>query len=517
MNKFITLLLILSLITNFLKAGDTIPHRQIVSIWNDQSALFESGNTAAMLFLPAFRYNIGQAGYSRESGTFKGSLEPSSDTYYNSTFEGYQSVGKSRFYGQASYRYGRQKGKDYNSNYNPYRVKPYTLVDTLTGGEMEYESFYLKGAWAIPINQHYYLGTSTSYHMILANEDTDPRGQSTINQWIIEPSLIRRKNTSQWGMIFNYQYENEDLDIKAFAKDRIHHFYELNGLGQFHEYFEARSLYRLHKRHTGGIRLQYQDSHHFAEIGHTRFQETIKNGRKGDFASWRQIRHPFNVNGKQNSINYQYRTQLNQTTHHVGASFSSLSITGTERFQKLLSYKEGEHSYNVWETYAKLDKYYRDETNWQLSYKSFRMNSPTERLWKHQSSIALQQYREHLNDGVTRKINHDNLLIKSSYERNWFIGNTSLLVEPTISSRINLNKKQNHLAPTSFTTKIIQPDANWATTNYLNYQLQACLQWPPSNKAYRYFAKVDYSYVQALDTEHNMHRQNISFSLGIVW
>ncbi|TAJ09218.1 hypothetical protein DMA11_20460 [Marinilabiliaceae bacterium JC017] len=426
----------------------------------------QSGNTSTLLQIPKLNIGMGALRYIHQQGTLKRSMDGTSKQLTGLNIYRYHHFKKATVFGQFNYNNNSEASVNYTSINDPYRGTPYFLCDTLTGGQYKRETFYLKGAIALPLSHFLDLGISSTYHMGLSYQNYDPRAKNVISHFSLSPGITYHTMNWKLGAHIHYAYYNEDIDITIVESNKTATFYSLSGLGYFNEFFNASGAYRLYERHNGAVGLQIQHKQHLLEVTGEQFYEQIKDGRGNqNNKNWHQVKTPFLLTGRTFVAKETYQQKSKRGSHILTGQVTYKKQTGTEIFQRLENTNENTPSAN-WVTYAKLDKYHQTQIRASLSHTWYKMRSAFIRQMGFSGKIQYICDNEQVMEAEITEKHYQNLHLYTDAEHSFLLKNGLIVVKAQATYITNLQKKISKLPVTFFSKEIALPDFRYVTANH---------------------------------------------------
>ncbi len=155
--------------------------------------------------------------------------EGSSILSYGLSFEGYQKLGSSVVWGQATYSDEWRDDVQFNNAADYYFLYPYLIADSI-GGERKLETYTLQGGWQQHFNTLTF-GIEAQYRAAINNGTSDPRPLNTVSDFNIKAGASKAMLNHQLGAFAKYGSYNQKLEVNSLAEKRNDYIYLLRGFG----------------------------------------------------------------------------------------------------------------------------------------------------------------------------------------------------------------------------------------------------------------------------------------------
>ncbi|MBS2210405.1 hypothetical protein KEM09_03285 [Carboxylicivirga mesophila] len=150
-------------------------------------------------------------------------------TTYGLHFEGYQTLGSSVLWGQASYSNVYQEDVRFNNVADFGFLYPYIIADSI-GGDRKLETYTLKGGFQKQTT-HLTYGIEAHYRATISNGNTDPRPLNTVSDLTIKAGVSKAIARHQLGAFAQYGSYSQELKVNSMADNRNDYIYLLRGFG----------------------------------------------------------------------------------------------------------------------------------------------------------------------------------------------------------------------------------------------------------------------------------------------
>lgn len=486
---------------------NTFRQMEILSPW------LMSNNAAGMGQMVNLYPVMTDLGFGYQSGDFKNVFQGQSQETYRLGSKSYQKTGNTVLFGEFAYRKSYERNLDFNNLNNPEMNQPYLLADTIGNDTYDREFFKLGGGISSPINTNLDWGMKFKYEVGLAAQNRDPRPENKVLQLSVSPGIIWKLPEVKLGLVLNYSYYNEDIDIKVVKENTDYTLFQLHGLGTS-TYHVAKSFYRLYQQNQfgAGTQLSWNTGKlkNFTTGNISYLDQQINDGRQAGNASWSAVKNDAQLIGMNYELIHISTLKKNQSVNQLQIKLNKTDRLGTEFIQRLE--KVGATDLQQWITYGEEQKYYSKRFNLQAKASRMVLSSSGQiaSLLSFGASSAAFTENYYI---PNLKQNYQNILLNASWLKSFFSGSKTFSVELRMAWQTNLSANQNMMNNSVITQKIIQPDFDYFSAGYWAPGTSVTYEMPLKNRN-KYFIKTDFDWFMS---DENQSRTFLNFSTGIIF
>lgn len=456
-------------------------------------------------------------GFFNENGNFKRVQQGKNIQHYRFETKQYKKVRKTSLYGFFSYDKNFEKGVNYSEVNNPYRGTPYLLIDTMKMDNDTYDREFLKlsGAFSTPLNKKINWGIVTDFKVGLASQNRDPRPRNKVLDLSVSPGILVSLSKFRLGLNLIYGYYNEDIEAIIVRENTQMTFFSLHGLGTY-VYHKANSYARLYKQNNFSVNTQinYQSGRVNSLSGAklTLLKETTDDGRGEGGASWSHIKNCAELKG----INLQlyHTTVINNITtiHRFLANLSIQELLGTEIIQRLEN--DPNHNYmENWVTYGKDEKYGSYFLTANLFYRFIKLKDNFRSDYTFDGGISYF-FSEQGYYIPNQKENYKNIVMSLRFDKSFFLNKSVFSISAAFRYKRNLSGMLDMEDTNFIVRKLIAPDFEYLTSNYIIPGMGLAYEIPLKNMRSKYFIKAQIDFCRANDSRT---RTFFNIKIGIIF
>lgn len=451
--------------------------------------------------------------FDSQSGEFKSVFQGDSQETYHLGSKSYQKINRTVLFGGFAYRKSYEHKLDFSNLNDPSMNQPYLLADTVGSDTYDREFFNLSGAISSPVNDNLDWGLKFDYEVGVAAQNRDPRPENKVLQLNISPGLLWKLPKVKLGINLKYDYYNEDIDVSVVRQNTLYALFQLHGLGTSN-YHVAGSFSRLYKQHKYGSGAQISFNAGNIEnvsIGNLSYlDQQIDDGRLAGNASWATVKNDARLVG----FDYEF---INISTFKKSGKINQLSFKmdmasrlGTEYIQRLE--KTGETDLEQWITYGEEGKYFSKRINLNATYSLINLapNGQMSSLFNLKASSTYFREKYYL-PNLEQK--YQNISFAGSYLKVFLLGKNSVSAEIRLDFQANISENENLLENSLITKRIIQPDFEYLTANFIapgatvSYEI-------PTKKTNKYYIKTGFDWYRS---NNGYSRSCMNLSTGIIF
>jgi hypothetical protein len=474
------------------------------------SPWLNSGNAAGMGQMANYFPGVTDVGFEYQNGDFKNVFQGKNQETYHLGSKNYQKTRKTVLFGEFTYRKGFEHNLDFTNLNTPQNNQPYILTDTIGNDTYNSEFFNLSGAISAPVNDQLDWGFRFDYEVGIAAQDRDPRPENKVLKLNISPGLLWKLPKVNFGMNLNYEYYDEDISVKTIKANTDYSMFRMHGLGTS-TYESASSFNRQYKQQKfgGGTQISFKSGN----------IETISTGKVNYLdqriddagnASWAIVKNDAKLIGLDYELTNITSLKKERKVQQLVLKMNLADRLGTEFIQRLE--KVGETDLEKWVTYGTEDKYYSSRMNFQAKYNQMVLAPKGQIASLFTIGLSSAAFLEkYYLPNLEQK--YQNLLLNTSWLRSFFFSNKTVSVELRMGWQTNLSNSQNVMKNSYLAEKIIQPEFDFATADYLATGTSVAYEIPWKRKN-KYFIKTDLDWAKS---NHDRKRSCLNFSTGIIF
>lgn len=255
----ITLLLTLSIASSQAAAkSDSLRSFNSFKLLKLQNQWLSTGNITGMIYNTVEKISEVTVGSEFLDGDYHLTRDASHQNSYDLSTQSYQIIRNIHFYGNFSYHYGDAKGILWSGVFDPYRGNPYIIGDSVPGANYHAETYSLIGGVSKQFTEALSFGILVDYFVGVGAKQKDPRPESIVMDFSINPSMIFQGLNSKIGIDLGYRNRKEEIDyIQVVTDDPDPFFFTFKGFGfnnSEREYGVSR--FQTAKNYFGGIQYE---------------------------------------------------------------------------------------------------------------------------------------------------------------------------------------------------------------------------------------------------------------------
>lgn len=446
-------------------------------------------NPAALSQMNLSLKGILNVDYSFENGDYKRVQQGDKMNSYKFATSSYSQINDISLYGSFNFEKSLENGLNYSNVNDPFRLTPYQVVDTIGNDIYDREFYSASGGISKPFGNKLILGLASDFTVGLAAQNRDPRPQNKVFNMTVSPGLIWKLDKFKLGANFIYQYYNEEIEINIVRANYQATFFTLHGPGiaTFHE---AASFNRLYMRNSLGFDLQFAyENSKTKSINGLRFlvhEETAGDGRKAADASWSYIKDDSQLNAFQFDLYNTTSLMNNERIHSFGYMLNVNTLLGKEIIQRLE--RIDGIDMDDWVTYGVEEKYGAEDFKLNVYYHYFKLKSGSQKdcglkLYADYHSFIENYYIPN------QEAYYKNLSFGISIDKVFYPHSKSFSLGMNLKYKMNLDGAQNFSDYTFLAEKILMPDFEYLTCNYLAPGLNVAFEIPTRKIFDQYFIK----------------------------
>ncbi len=515
-SKILSVVFILTMGYSLMASSDTLQRTSLQSfeLLCLQNPWLISSNPAALSQMDQSHIGIMNTSYLFENGNFKRVQQGDKlNSYQFSTFS-YSQIKDISLYGGFNYEKSFEKDLNYSNVNDPYRLTPYQLVDTIGGDTYDREFFSASGGVSKPFGKHLTFGIFSDFKVGLAAQNKDPRPQNKVFLMSLSPGMIYDIGKLKLGFNFLYKYYNEEIEINIVKANSQATFFTVHGLG-ITTYHEAASFNRLYKRNSKGFdfQLAYENSE-IRSINGSRLlfhEEFAGDGRKAADASWSYIKDDSQLNAIQIELYSNTSILSKEYIQSFGFMIEVNSLLGKEIIQQL-EQVEG-RDLDDWITYGEEEKYGAKDIKASGYYHFFKMKNSFQKNFDFKIFADYQSFIENYYLPNQEEY-YKNISFGTSFDKSFYPKNKTLSFGLKLKYKTNLEATQNFSDNTFIVEKILLPDIEYLTSNYLSPGINIAFEIPLKKIFDQYFIK---STVDIYLGSNGQSRTMFNFSTGVTF
>ncbi len=479
-----------------------------------QNLWLNSSNPAALSQMDNLLPGILNANYKYEDGKYKRVQRGDQINQFSFNTLSYSKIKNVNVFGGFNYERSTEKGLNYSMVNDPFRLTPYQLVDVIGNDAYDREFFSAAGGISTSLNDKLTFGLAMDFRVGLSVQDRDPRPINKVFNMTVSPGIIYSMGKIKLGFNMLYKYYNEEIEVKIIREDTDAVFFSTHGLGLAISH-EAKSINRLQMRNTGGFdfQLAYSGSKLKTLFG-SRFlyyKETNGDGRKASDASWSSMKDDSKLKGIQFDFYNSTTITGEDNIQYFGGEFNLNTMTGIETIQHL-ERTDGTDMDN-WVTYADEEKYEGKDLKIKINYEYLKLINETQRNFSLKGFVSYHDFSENYHIPMQTQ-SFKNLKMGVGVDKSFQDEKSIFTLGFGVDYKINLDGELNLSDYTILAKKILVPDYEFLTDDYLVLKFGFAFEIPMEKIFDRYFIK---STIETYPRTNGQSRTIFNISTGVTF
>lgn len=375
-----TLILLLALMVSLVASAQTISDKKGYTLekmyWMAPSVTFSNPafllqTAAALDSVKALTDASLFADY--DKGTLKNCFDPESNFVKGLNVKSYSILDKVALYGRFGYEHNNLTNSQWRGLYDPYET-PFMMTDSIPGNAT-IEMYRMEMGIAVPLGEHWSVGTSIRYYSGVMAKHKDLRNKNTLMDFDIRPGIAFEAKNVQAGLDIGYTRSTEKIEYMQVDASTEKYLFDVYGLWVFNSQgYSSAETSRL--KETQAYNAGAQLTLRLGELAfHNRFEIQYSLNEQEE-TGYNNLRH-----GDVKQLTYNYNGVITYGLQH--------RLTGYYKKSDMLGYRylqqqelDVASSVRRWVTYDIMNTYKSSRTEWEAAYTFRKARSAWDVSWE---------------------------------------------------------------------------------------------------------------------------------------